>query len=328
MAIADIDAAMTGIGTNPAMIIRAPDFVSQGVSVVSDPDYFEGKAVRGLFPGQQLFETGWLKKGVLTGNMVPLCFISDGNSGTPLVNAYDRIKIVVYRRVDKDTDPSQYRITPMVFLFTQDHSNASGSSATDVVTNISGNRYFYFNKSYEYKLVAYVDRITTGGYMDVEAMKFQTIVSSSWHSGYQGAATVTTDEGPESIDVIDTWVWTATADSGTGSTNTGRLQCRLPISEFQYDGSTASYGRSITYGTGFTGYYSDYGFRSKFADIEGAVTEMWGGTTTSNMQWLTSKSALSEKNCYTVEFYGIGFVNSGQVYMSTTVFGAQFPIEV
>lgn len=328
MAITDIEVGMTGIGTNPAMIIRAPDFISQGVQAVTSSDYFEGRAVRGLFNGQKLFETGWLKKGVLTGNLLPLSFISDGNSGTPLVNAYDRLKIIVYRRVDDSTNPSDYRITPMSFLYTEDNSNASGTSPVDTITNIAGNRYYYFNKSYEYKFVAYVDRITAGGYMDVEAIKFQTVISSSTNNAYQGAATVTADEGPESVWVMDTWVWTATSDAGTGSANTGRVQATLPISEFQYDGTVASYGRAITYGTGFTGYYSDYGFRSKFADIEGANTEVWGGTITSNSTWLTSKKALADKNCYTVEFYGLGFANSTQCYFSTTVWGAQFPIEV
>jgi hypothetical protein len=260
--------------------------------------------------------------------MIPLCFISDGNSGTPLVNAYDRIKILVYRRVDDSTTPSDYRITPMSFLYVEDSSNASGMSPLDTITDIAGTRYYYFNKSYEYKFVAYVDRMTVDGYIDVEAIKFQTVTSSSLNNAYQGGATITTDEGPESIMVMDTWVWTATSDAGTGSANTGRLQCRLPIAEFQYDGSTASYGRSITLGTGFTGYYSDYGFRSKFADIEGAVTSVWAGTITSNSTWLTSKTALADKNCYTVDFYGLGFANSTQCYFSTTIWGAQFPIEV
>ena len=55
---------------------------------------------------------------------------------------------------------------------------------------------------------------------------------------------------------------------------------------------------------------------------------MWGGSTTSNMQWLTSKYELVEDQFWTVEFSGIGFVNNGQIYMSTTVFGSQFPVEV
>lgn len=326
MAITDIETAMQGLGTNPGMIIRAADFVSEGSEIVYNSEYFEGKAVRGLYIGQKLFETGWIGKGVLTGNIVPQLFMSDGG-GVALHAAYECIKIMVYRRKDKSDAPETYRITPMPFLFLDDLSNASGSNPHDGVTNIVGNRYFYFNKEYEYKFVAYVDVITAGGYLDVEALKFQTIVSGSWQNAFQGAASVTLDEGPECIDVIDTWVWTATADAGTGSTNTGRVQAVLPITVYDGEGSASSYGRSITYGTGFTGYYSDAGFRSKFADIEGAVTEMWGGSTTSNMQWLTSKYELAN-GAWTVEFYGIGFVNSGQINMSTTVFGAQFPIEV
>ena len=325
MATTDIATTMQGIGTNPAMIIRAADFVAQGSEIVYNSEYFEGKAVRGLYPGQKIFETGWIPKGVLTGNIIPLLFMSDGG-GTALVGAYETVKIMVYRRIDKSDAPETYRITPMSFFYLSDLSNASGSSTTDSVTNIYGNRYFYFNKEYEYKLVAYVDILTTGGYLDVEALKFQTITSGSWQNAYQGGATVTTDEGPESIDVIDTWVWTATADAGTGSTNTGRVRAVLPITISDGDGTQSAYGLSITYGTGFTGYYSDYGFRSKFADIEGCVTEMFGGTITSNMTWFTTKSNLGIG--YSVEFYGIGFVNSGQIYMSTTVFGAQFPIEV
>jgi hypothetical protein len=327
MAITDINTAMQGIGTNPAMIIRAADFVAQGSEIVYNQDYFEGKAVRGLYAGQKIFETGWISKGVFTGNMVPLLFMSDGG-GTALVTHYEQIKIMVYRRRDKSDAPEEYRITPMPFLYMEDLSNASGSAPTDAVTNIYGNRYFYFNKEYEYKLVAYVEKITTGGYLDVEALKFQTVTSGSWQNAYQGTATQTVDEGPESIDVIDTWVWTATADAGTGSANTGRVRAVLPITVTGADGTLSSYGRSITYGTGFTGAYSDDGFRSKFADIEGCVTEMWAGNITSNMTWLTSKQELILDQAWTVEFYGIGFVNSAQIWMSTTVFGAQFPIEV
>lgn len=327
MAITDIDTAMQGIGTNPSMIIRAPDFVANSSEIVYNSEYFEGKAVRGLYNGQKIFETGWIPKGVLTGNVVPLLFMSDGG-GTALVSQYEKIRIMVYRRRDKTDDPEDYRITPMIFMYLEDLSNASGSSPTDHVTNIYGNRYFYFNKEYEYKFVAFVDILTPGGYLDVEALKFQTVISGSWQNAFQGGATVTLDEGPESIDVIDTWVWTATADGGTGSTNTGRVQAVLPITVDTGHGTTIPYGRSITYGTGFTGFYSDVGFRSKFADIEGAVTEMWGGSPTNNMMWLTSKYELITDHAWTVEFYGYGFVNNGQIYMSTTVFGAQFPIEV
>jgi hypothetical protein len=327
MAITDIDTAMQGIGTNPAMIIRAPDFVANGTEIVYNTEYFEGKAVRGTYGGQKLFETGWIPKGVFTGNYTPLLFFSDGG-GTALVDAFDRVKVLVYRRIDKTTAPELYRITNLSFMFVDGFSNASGTNPYDNKTNIVGNRYYYFNKEYEYKFVAYVDVLTVGGVIDVEAIKFQQITSGSWQNAYQGGAAVVTDEGPESVDVLDTWVWTATADGGTGSANTGRVRAVLPVTVFDMDGTSSSYGRSITYGTGFTGYYSDYGFRSNFADIEGAVTEMFGGTQTSNMTWLTSKYNLTDLGVYTVEFYGTGFVNSGQIYMSTTVFGAQFPVEV
>ncbi len=70
MAITDKDTSMTGISSNPSLIIKAVDYIAPGAEVVYDSDYLDGKAVRGTQAGQKIFETEWLKAGVLTGNVL------------------------------------------------------------------------------------------------------------------------------------------------------------------------------------------------------------------------------------------------------------------
>lgn len=328
MAITDISTAMQGLGTNPGMIIRAADFVAQGSEIVYDSEYFEGKAVRGIYTGQKIFETGWIPKGIITGNFATLLFMSEGSDGVTLSSGHDGVKIFIYRREDKTDAPEDYRITPISYDFSRNLSNASGSTPYDSVHNIDGNRYIYFNKEYEYKFVAYVDSITAGGYLDVEAIKLQNITSGSWQNAYQGVALVVTDEGPESIDVIDTMCWTITSDAGTGSANTGRIDITLPITLRSISGNNISYGTVIRSGSGFAGLYNRVGFESKFADIEGCVTEVYAGIIGVNQCWLTSKVEIITDQAWSVDFYGLGFPNLTQCYFTTTIFGAQFPIEV
>lgn len=320
----DKDSYMTGIGTNPSLLIRAPDYVAEGAQVVYDSDYFDQKAVRVTKQGQKIFETGWLKAGTLANNTTPVLYWADGNSGTPLNDRFDSIRIIVYKRFPGETD---WTTKDMWFSFANGLSNASGDIAFDKKNLLGAAQYYFFNKNYEYKFVAYVGQITAGAWIDVEALKIQYMQ----HIGVTGAAQfVLSDQTknpntPELVPVIDAYEWTIIPTSG------GVIDCILPIYVKDGIGGATSREGVLTSGTGFAPFYSaSPGVIGQFSSLDYCETSCMGfsGSTPPTQPMASIPYFVDALDAWTVWVAGKGLPASTQVWFTTVLYGSQLPIEV
>jgi len=327
MAIVDTTQSMTGIGTNPSLIIRAPDFVAPGAEVVADTDYFDGRGVRGTYQGQKLFETGWLAAGTLTHSVIPVLYFADGG-GTALNTHFDAMKVVVMKRMPGTTS---WTSKDMWFDYQGGLSNASGSMAYDRPNSRIGAQYYWFNKNYEYKFVGYIGALTVGGFMDVESLKLQYMQHLGTSSGtqYVMSDTEKNPNTPELIPMLDSYQWTATSNAGDGSANTGHIDIKLPLNCFDGAGGIIGQFASLTTGSGFGGFHAgDTGIDGIFNSLYGIQVTMMGGTLTSNASWLALPTFIDEVEQYTTTIHIQGLANSTQYWFNTTLHGHQLPIEV
>jgi len=229
MATTDVIKAMDGIGANPGLLIRAPDYVCQGAEIVHGTSYFEGKAVRGYYKGQKLFETPWFAAGTLNNVVIPMVYIEGALSVTgAAVDAdsnNDKLKITIYKRLPGNTE---FTTTPIYVRYQSDISNKIGQAPHAESIYRPAWQPTWFDIRYEYKFLVEVWEITNTAYLDVEGIYFQYYVSHTVTSGRQlkyGSDPTLLYQG---IPVILGAYWTATTDGA------GNLSIAIPSEYFPY----------------------------------------------------------------------------------------------
>jgi hypothetical protein len=200
MATSDVIKSMDGMGTNPGLFIRAPDYVCQGVDVVYNSAYFESRAVRGTFTGQKLFETPWYAAGTFNNIVIPMVYIEGDTAvtgtGTSASTQTDKLKITIYKRLPGSTT---FTTTPIYVSYHSNVSNKIGQAPT------------------------------SGAALDVEGIYLQYYVANSVTTGRQlkfGSYGETTLA--QGIPVICGAYWTATTDGA------GNLSIAIPSEYFPY----------------------------------------------------------------------------------------------
>jgi hypothetical protein len=213
MAVADTDSSMNGIGTNPGLIIRAPDYVAEGAEIVYGSSYLDGRAVRGKYTGQVLMETEWFDAGTFNNIVYPTVYVEGLSSITgassSAISYVDRIDIKVYKRFP-GTNASAVPTT-IYCPYINKISNQIGSYPNAMVSNLKASTTSYwFDIRYEYKLVVSVGVLTSGAYLDIEGLYIQyqspTTVQSARQYRY-------TDDQVISIPVMEGIWWGATTDA-------------------------------------------------------------------------------------------------------------------
>jgi hypothetical protein len=230
MATSDIIKSMDGMGSNPGLLIRAPDYVSPGAEIIYSTSYFEGKAVRGTYKGQKLFETPWYAAGTFNNIVIPMVYI-EGDTATTLTGTSastqtDKVKITIYKRL-----PGTQNITatPIYVSYHSNVSNKIGQAPHCEHWFRPAWNPTWFDIRYEYKFLVEVWSITAGAALDVEGIYLQYYTVNGVTTGRQlkfGSYGETTLA--QGIPVICGAYWTATTDGA------GNLSIAIPSEYFPY----------------------------------------------------------------------------------------------
>lgn len=227
----DVVKTMDGIGTNPGLLIRAPDYVCQGTEIVYNSAYFEGKAVRGTTVGQKLMESPWFAAGTFNNVVIPMVYIeglkSVTGASTDAYSQNDKLKITIYKRLP--SSPSNITTTPVYVSYHSNVSNKIGQAPHTEHWNRPAWYPTWFDIRYEYKFVVEVYSITAGAALDLEGIYLQ----------YYGVNTITTGRQlkfgsygettlPQGIPVMMGVYWTATTNGA------GNLDIAIPSEYFPY----------------------------------------------------------------------------------------------
>lgn len=311
----DVIKSMDGIGANPGLFIRAPDYVCQGTEIVYNSAYFEGKAVRGLKVGQRLFETPWFAAGTLNNVVIPMVYIEGATSvtgtGTDASTQNDKIKIIIHKRL-----PSNPTAITTTNIFVSYHSNVSNKIGQAPHTEHWYRPSWYptwFDIRYEYKFVVEVYSITDGAALDVEGIYFQYYVVNTVTTGRQlkfGSYGETTL--PQGIPVILGCYWTATTDGA------GNLSIAIPSEYFPY---SAGWTMSES-ATGSAPSTTTVGLRGFINAVDSVQVSFVAGTDINNEYLLwTYEVADSYNGGYTI-YVGMHSDNpSTQYWFYSQIFG-------
>ena len=93
MVATDINPQMQAIGSNPGILVRAPDYIGDKATLAYSSNYLDGKAVKGEYSGQVLMETTWFKNGVLNNIVLPTLLIEASTPASQ--NLIDNLIITV-----------------------------------------------------------------------------------------------------------------------------------------------------------------------------------------------------------------------------------------
>lgn len=319
MATTDIVDNMDGIGTNPGLLIRAPDYVSQGTDIVYNSAYFEGKAVRGTKPGQRLFETPWLAAGTLNNVCIPMLYIEGDTTvtgtGTSADHYNDKLKIIVYKRLP--SDPTNISTTNIYCSYVQNISNKIGIAPHhEEIYRPSWNP-TWFDIRYEYKFAVEVYSITSGAALDVEGIYLQYYITNSVCNGRQvqyGSGTMA-----QAIPVVAGMYWTATTDGS------GNLSIAIPSEFFPYSSGWTK-GESAT---GSAPSSTDLALKPVINSVDAVVTSFAGGTDISAEYLLWNYEVVDGSNGGYTIYVGLHSDSPSAAYsFETFVFGYTTPMVI
>lgn len=296
MALTDTDSLVQGIGTNPGLLYRAPDFSSGDGELVYGSSYLDGKAVRGRYTGQVLMETPWISKGTLNNIVMPTVYM-EGSGATSNV---DYLKIYVYKRDPENLD-TVYEPTEIIIKYRDNISNTVGAMPVLQSYNRPASQFYWFDIRYEYKFVVQIGRVTTGGYLDLEGM----------YLVYYGP-TVTVgpkqelfgDSVVQAVPIWDALDWSATSDGS------GVIDTTLSIQNYTTAGMD-------------TGAQHAY-----FNNVEGVVTGFGYGSTIDSSTQIQSDYQASSSGGYEIKVYASGLAINTIQYFYTLIMGHQNAVEV
>lgn len=240
MAEVGVSSEVSGVGSNPGLYIKAPDYVSEGASVVTGSSYLDGQAVRGTYVGQEIMSTPWFSAGTFNNIVTPLIYI-EGDSDVTGASAdavmyYDKIKIDIMKRYPGS---STYKTTAVYVNYVSNISNKIGIAPHQDELNRPAWLPLWFDPRYEYKFVLSIATLTIGAYLDVEAMYLQYIPTNSVISGRQIQYGNDTDlQLAQGVPITFGIYWGGTSDTS------GNLELNLPSEYFPFtvDSSYSSGG--------------------------------------------------------------------------------------
>lgn len=174
MATTDINPKMQGIGSNPGILVRAPDFIGDNASLAYSSAYLDGKAVKGEYSGQILMETEWFPNGVLNNIVLPTLLIEASTPASQ--NLIDNLVVTVHKR---DSSGAQYETKELTVPYQTGISNSVGQMPVEMEFNRQATEFTWFDIRYEYKFVVSVGKLTTGQYLYLEGMYLQYVPNTA-----------------------------------------------------------------------------------------------------------------------------------------------------
>ena len=321
MAITDINPSMDGIGSNPGLMIRAPQHVVGGTEIVYDSRYLDGAAVRGNKTGQTLMESPWLAEGVLNNIVAPIIYIYDGNGSSPLTEEVDAIGITIFKR-----DPKTKLVVStsnLKVLYNSTISPTVGSMPFNSLYNRAATGYYFFDRAYEYKFVVSVKYLTSGAYMDVDALYIQYTQRNGIVSSRQVAYGSGNNWPTEQIPVIEGLAFTVTSSAGVDGEC--KFDVTLPV-ELWNGGSATGYGGTTTTGSAFAMYYQA-GVRTPFYRVDSITPSYLAGAFSNDGRQMVfgDTSGVDAYGGLNIRIKGYGLYSATQYWVWVNIFGYQDP---
>lgn len=311
MATADIIDNMDGIGTNPGLLIRAPDYVCQGTEIVYNSAYFEGKAVRGTTKGQRLMESPWFAAGTFNNIVIPMVYIEGLNTVTGMTNsadtANDKLKIIIFKRLPGQTS---FTTTDIHVQYVDKISNTIGMAPHFEKFYRPSWMPTWFDIRYEYKFVVEVYQITSGAALDVEGIYLQYYINNGVMSGRQ--VKFGTSLMGQAVPVMGGVYWTATTDGS------GNLSIAIPSEFFPYS-SGYTQGENATGSLPTT---TNLPLKNVLNSVDAVVTTFAGGTDIDAEYLLWNYEVVDGSNGGYTLYIGMHSDNASTAYsFNTMVFG-------
>ena len=318
MTTSDVIKAMDGMGSNPGLLIRAPDYASPGAEIVYSDSYFEGKAVRGVQRGQKIMESPWFAAGTFNNIVIPMVYIEGATSvtgtGTDASTANDKVRITIYKRLPGSQDITT---TYIHVQYIDGISNRIGMAPHAENIYRPSWQPTWFDIRYEYKFVMDVYRITAGAALDVEGIYLQYYVNNSVMTGRQvryGSSLY-----GMAVPVMGGVYWTATTDGS------GNLSIAIPSEYFPY---SSGYTQSES-ATGSAPSTTDLPLKNILNSVDGMNTTFAGGTDIDAEYLLWNYEVVDGYNGGYTLYIGLHTDNAAaQYWCYTTVFGYVTPMVV
>lgn len=267
MVATDINPQMQAIGSNPGILVRAPDYIGDKATLTYSSSYLDGKAVKGEYSGQVLMETTWFKNGVLNNIVLPTLLIEASTPASQ--NLIDNLIITVYKRTITGT---QLETKELTIPYQTGISDGVGQMPVSMWVNRQATEFPWFDIRYEYKFIVSVGKLTSGQYLYLEGMYLQFVPNTSVMLFQQEAYG---SNSVQAVPIIEGFSFTAQMDGsgnysgqfysdyfdGAGSTTGGQRSLMNSVDAvligFDY-GTTAdtscvlTAGSDVDYGGGYT----------------------------------------------------------------------------
>lgn len=231
MVATDINPQMQAIGSNPGILVRAPDYIGDKATLAYSSNYLDGKAVKGEYSGQVLMETTWFKNGVLNNIVLPTLLIEASTPASQ--NLIDNLIITVYKRTITGT---QLETKELTVPYQTGISDGVGQMPVSMWVNRQATEFPWFDIRYEYKFVVSVGKLTSGQYLYLEGMYLQFVPNTSVMLFQQEAYG---SNSVQAVPIIEGFSFTATMDGS------GNFAYQFPSDYFDGAGSTTGGQRSL-----------------------------------------------------------------------------------
>ena len=342
MALVDETTNMRGVGTNPALILRAPDYISPGaelyglkegnyyglrytiidlpdggtLNIAGIADFFENKAVFGRYNGQELMNTNWFSAGTLMNNVVPTIYMWGWGEIPGASGGYHSdagVDLIVYKRDPRNPD-EEFEPTTINFTYRAYSTDTIGTTPRLLEYGRPANQFYWFDARYEYKFKAVVRKMLppepSNGYTFflLEGFYFQHIPSSGT---VEGSSEVARGLAMSSIGIVEGVNFNVTTDA------TGAFSAEIDLQKF----SSSGIDTGNLHGN----------FNSIDAIVVGLDYNTWTDTSTYllvNYGPETGSSLTGPYYDYTAYVYGSGFPASTVCYLQVIIYGSQRPREV
>ena len=318
MATTDIIKTMDGMGSNPGLLIRAPDYVADGAQIVYNSNYFEGKAVRGTKKGQKLMESPWFAAGTFNNIVIPMVYIEGATSvtgaGTDASTANDKVKIIIYKRLPGSATVTT---TEIYVQYIDSISNRIGMAPHFEHFYRPSWMPTWFDIRYEYKFTVEVFNITDGAALDVEGIYLQYYITNSVMAGRQ-VKFGSTLYGM-AVPVMGGCYWTATTDGS------GNLSIAIPSEYFPY---SSGYTQAEN-ATGSAPSTTGLPLKNVLNSVDAVNTSYAGGTDIDAEYLLWNYEVVDSYNGGYTLYIGMHSDNaSAQYWFQTMVYGYVGPLTV
>lgn len=310
MAVADEIVSMNGLGTNPGLFLPAADYVADGAEIVYGTSYVNGKAVRGKAIGQKIMETPWMSVGTMGNIVFPTVYIEGSSTvtgaSTSAISYVDGVRLDILKRLpDTKTVPQPVSIYNK---YIASISNKIGAYPHDKIHTKPATQPYWFDIRYEYKIIMYIDVLTTNAWLDIEGIYLRYHTDTAMMAPRQY---LISGDDIDSVPMVEGIKW------GTTTNSSGAFDCQLGSEYIDGTGGLTVSGSINNVGSGYAG----GGQRAVWNSIDSINTTVYSGVTSDRPLIVNLPYSPLIDGGLHVDVMGWGFSASTTYYFYTTIVG-------